>query len=241
MSDEIHTPDGGAAAPGPDMSAAVPTNDLADAAVRPDYLPEKFWDADAGEARTEALARSYAELERKLGGEAQGGVPADPDGYRIEIEGQAIAADPDVNRALHAAGFTQGQAQLVYRLAAEQLMPMVSEIAQRYEAESQIARLAQHFGGEGRWRETARQIAAWGKARFAPEVFAALAATYEGVVAMHRMMAGGEPNLTRDGAAVGALSEGALRELMRDPRYWREREPATVERVREGFRRLYPD
>lgn len=31
---------------------------------RPDWLPEKFWNAETGQANTEALAKSYAELER---------------------------------------------------------------------------------------------------------------------------------------------------------------------------------
>jgi hypothetical protein len=34
--------------------------------------------------------------------------------------------------------------------------------------------------------------------------------------------------------------EEEVRVLMRDPRYWRDRDPAIVARVREGFRRLYP-
>jgi hypothetical protein len=28
--------------------------------------------------------------------------------------------------------------------------------------------------------------------------------------------------------------------MMRDPRYWRERDPALVAQVTEGFKRLYP-
>ncbi len=35
--------------------------------VRPDYVPEKFWDPVKGEANLEGLATSYAELEGKLG------------------------------------------------------------------------------------------------------------------------------------------------------------------------------
>lgn len=31
-----------------------------------------------------------------------------------------------------------------------------------------------------------------------------------------------------------------LRALMRDPRYWRERDPAVIARASEGFRRVYP-
>lgn len=33
-------------------------------ATRPEWLPEKFWDAEKGQARYEAMAQSYAELER---------------------------------------------------------------------------------------------------------------------------------------------------------------------------------
>src|SRR5687768_2714090 len=35
--------------------------------TRPDHIPEKFWDADKGEVRLEAMAKSYAELEKSKG------------------------------------------------------------------------------------------------------------------------------------------------------------------------------
>lgn len=38
---------------------------------RPDWVPEKFWDAEKGETNYEALAKSYSELERKLGSRQQ--------------------------------------------------------------------------------------------------------------------------------------------------------------------------
>lgn len=34
---------------------------------RPEHIPEKFWNAEKGEADFEAMAKSYAELEKKLG------------------------------------------------------------------------------------------------------------------------------------------------------------------------------
>jgi hypothetical protein len=205
---------------------------------RPDYLPEKFWDESKGEARVESLARSYAELEKKLGTGA--GVPADPSGYRIETRDEAIATDAEVNALLHKAGFTQAQAQLVYDLAAEKLLPMIGEIAARFEADAQTERLARHFGGAGRWHELSRQIAAWGRANLPQSAFDALAATYEGVVAMHRMMTTGEPGLVRGETADGAVSLESLRDLMRGPRYWRDHDPVLHAQVAEGFKRLYP-
>lgn len=230
LPDAAETPE---IAPVPPAAAPSPASDS-----RPDYLPEKFWDAGAGEARIEALARSYAELEKKLGMGA--GVPADPSGYRIESRDEVIAADAEVNALLHQAGFTQAQAQLVYDLAAEKLLPMIGEIAARFEADAQTERLARHFGGEAKWREVARQIAAWGRANLPASAFGALSGTYEGVVAMHRMMSSGEPGLVRGESADAPVTEDSLRALMRDPRYWRDHDPALHARVAEGFQRLYP-
>lgn len=39
----------------------------------------------------------------------------------------------------------------------------------------------------------------------------------------------------------GDISEAALKELMQDPRYWRDSDPEIIERVRQGFASLYPD
>ncbi len=222
----------------PTQPAAAPGGAPASPA-RPDYLPEKFWDAAKGEARIETLARSYGELERKLGGGE--GMPADPSAYRIESKDEIIAADPEINARLHKAGFSQTQAQLVYDLAAERLVPMLNEVAARFESENQTERLTRHFGGADKWRETSRQVAAWGRANMPESAFAALSATYEGVVALHKMMTGNEPGLMRgEGANAGPPSEDSLREMMRDPRYWRDLDPGIVARVTEGFKRLYP-
>lgn len=40
--------------------------------------------------------------------------------------------------------------------------------------------------------------------------------------------------------AEQAAAEAQLREMMRDPRYWRDRNPGHVAKVASGFGRLYP-
>ncbi len=37
-----------------------------------------------------------------------------------------------------------------------------------------------------------------------------------------------------------SAGEGELRQLMRDPRYWRDHDPQYVDMVSQGFRDLYP-
>jgi hypothetical protein len=218
-------------------------------------VPAKFRDAASGAIRIEALLKSYLELERALsrrvarpGDDAPEeehlrwrrllGAPDTPEGYEIKPPHELCGPDEEVNRRLHAAGFTCCQAQLVYDLAAERLVPLISEAAAEFEAGRQREKLHAEFGGAERFRRLAPQIAAWGRANLAEPVFAALSTTAEGVAAMHRMMQAKEPPLSRDGADDSAPDEAALRKMMRDPRYWRSREPDFVKRVTDGFRRL---
>ncbi len=225
----------------PATSQPEPDNPPQSASDRPSGLPEKFWDAEQGAVRTDALVKSYMSLEQRFGAVAGDDVPESPEGYKINgIEG-ITEADPDVNAKLHDAGFTQAQAQLVYDMAAEYLAPVLSEMATHFESQNQVERLAQHFGGEDKWRETAAQLKKWGETNFPEETFRSLSSTYEGVLSLHRMMAKGEPGFVGDGAASSETTEAGLKQLMRDPRYWRDHEPGIVRKVKEGFQRLYPD
>lgn len=221
--------------------AAAPTSGVFGSTSRPESLPERFWDEDAGCVRTDALVASYLELER-VAEQSRSTVPASADEYDITVEHELFESDPEINRQLHAAGFSRDQVQLVYSLAARQLMPMVAEVASEFEAEREVDKLRLEFGGEEQWREAARQIAAWGRGNLPPSVFDVLATSREGVLAMRKMMAANEPRLLGDGASTsGPLSEADLKEMMRDPKYWREQDPNFIGRVTEGFRRIYDE
>jgi len=228
---------------------------MSDAVSTGSQMPAKFKDPVTGAVRIDALLKSYLELERRLSQRfappaddaapeeiarfrAAMGIPEAPDGYEIAAPCEQCAPDPAINARLHAAGFTPTQAQLVYDLAAERLLPVIAEAAAQYEADRQRDRLIAHFGGEDRYRAIARQLAAWGRANLPPAVFDAMAGTAEGVIALSGMMDRKEPMISRQADAPQAMDETGLRQMMRDPRYWQKREPEFVNRVTEGFRRL---
>lgn len=229
-----------------------------EAPSRPDGVPEKFWDATAGAIRTESLLKSYRELERKLhkmvplpGDEddAAGqerlrralGVPPSSDDYRIDAKSEMVQPDPALNQRLHEAGFSQQQAQMVYDLAAEYLLPAVDGAMASVAAERDTERLASRFGGTEQWRAVADQLKTWGQANLPADTLEVLSSSYEGILAMHQMMQANEPSVVRESdGASGMADEAALQQMMRDPRYWRDRDPAMVARVTEGFSRLYP-
>jgi hypothetical protein len=225
---------------------------------RPAGVPEKFWDGETGCVRTDALLKSYLEIERKLGSmialpaddadrEGRGrlhralGVPETPDGYQIAARSDLVEPSPEINAKLHAAGFTPQQAQLVYDLAADHLLPLVDELLDEFGSARDCERLANRFGGTEAWRALAGQIKTWGRANLSDEVFATLSSSYDGVLAMHQMMQAPEPAVLHDGeGAQAAPDENTLSQMMRDPRYWRDRDPNVIAKVTEGFRRLYP-
>jgi hypothetical protein len=221
---------------------------------RPADVPEKFWDAASGTVRTDALVKSYLELERKLGSGRRDAEPTaaevlPPDAalpppaeeWTIASPHPLIEADGELNEKLRAAGFSQTQAQLVYDLAAQRLLPVIRDALGEIESQQQLERLQRHFGGAEAWSQTARQLKSWAATHLDPGVQDTLAASYEGVLAMHQMMRANEPELMADGSRTPEPTEAALVEMVRDPRYWRQRDPEFIARVTAGFKRLYAD
>lgn len=220
---------------------------------RPDHVPVKFWDPATGGIRVDALLKSYQELERKMSAPADPaaekaralallGVPEQPDGYCIRCDHGLFEPDPEINNRLHGAGYTPDQAQLLYDLAAERMLPLLKEMAEGYQAEAELEKLAGHFGGAEKWQELSGQILAWGQRNLPPPLLDALSGTAEGVMALHRLMAegGGEPKPLRGGPETDATGGvGDLNRMIADPRYWRDRDPAFIAKVTDGFRRAY--
>ncbi|CAA7613107.1 conserved hypothetical protein [Candidatus Terasakiella magnetica] len=211
----------------------------ADFTARPAHIPDKFWDGAKRTIRTDALLKAYLDLERRSSARARPAPPESADHYQIGHTHPALASCAEVNRRLFEAGFSQEQAQLVYDLAHDCLLPVLGEEAGKAHEQSQVAHLQDHFGGEGRWRQIAAQLAAWGRKNLPEDAFVALASTADGVKTLHRMMSAGEPSLGKAPAANDeAPSEERLKKMMNDPRYWKARDPAFIAKVSDGFRRL---
>jgi hypothetical protein len=77
---------------------------------------------------------------------------------------------PEINAKLHAAGFTPQQAQLLYDLAADHMLPLVDELLDEFGSARDSERLANRFGGAEAWRALADQIRTWGRANLSDEV-----------------------------------------------------------------------
>jgi hypothetical protein len=167
-------------------------------------------------------------------------VPASPAEYSARVSHPWLERDAEIDSLLHAAGFNQAQAQLVYDLAAERVVPVIAGMAAEYEKKMAQGRLEAHFGGPERFAAIARQVKAWGARHLPQPLFETLSSTPDGIAALHHMMRAGEPRFLAGDAPAAGPSQDELGALVRDPRYWRDHQPDLVKRVEEGFRRLYP-
>lgn len=203
-----------------------------------DEIPAKFKDPETGALNVDALVKSYKALEQKMG--SQTGAPKSPDEYCVDCSHGLFDSDPEVNKRLHEKGFTNEQAQAVYDLAAEKMVPAINALAYDVKAERELEKLINHFGGADKWKEVARQLLAFGQKNMPADVLDNLSSSYEGVLALYRMMQSQEPSLKKEVDTVEtSADEQELQSMMRDPKYWKDKDPAFIAKVTEGFKNIY--
>lgn len=168
-------------------------------------------------------------------------VPASFDKYEINIPNPILERDDEILQRFHKCGFSNEQAQLVYDLANERVIPVIDQLTINFEAQKQLEKLVKHFGGQDRFNEVSRQISTWAKGNVRPEIYDALGSTSEGVIALYKMMSSNEPMLGKDRDFTEELSEDSLRKMMEDPRYWRDKDKSYVAKISRGFEKLYPE
>lgn len=207
-------------------------------------LPAKFYDEKTGEVKLNELIAAYNDLASRDSNLVEGhlrNIPESYDKYEIQIPNPLLERDDEVLKKFHQCGFTNEQAQLVYDLANERVIPVISDMAVNFESRKQLEKLSRYFGGQERFNEVSRQISAWAKNNVRPEVYDALGSTSEGVIALYKMMSSNEPALGKDRDFGEELNEETLRKMMDDPRYWRDRDKNYIAKITRGFEKLYPD
>lgn len=224
-------PDGAGAAP--DNAGAQPGGDGAapQKPDRPDYIPEKFWDGAAGAPRLEELGKSHADLERRWH-ERNGAVPDDyklPDSFKGFEDQIAPAQLKALKEAAKAEGYSQagfdGLMRSIFGDPGEARRELEQVYGDKLDETLEAVRL---FAGTlGEHEEAVRVMCSFpGGIKLLDDWRKASA---EGVLP-------GQPGE----AAGGKKTHEDLRKQMQDPRYWREKDPAFIAEVEQGFKELYP-
>lgn len=214
-------------------------------------IPEKFLNED-GTLNSDALMKSYSELEKKMGtmvsipgADADDdsrtkfnraiGVPENASEYPIND----IFDDESVRSKFHEIGLTTSQVEKIYAIAEEFLSPVLSEFFQMQHESSSMAELKKFFGDDEKMRDAINEINAFGEKFLPAEAYTALCATPQGIQSIYKMMQSMEPSVTTDKNASSSLSDEDLRRMMRDPKYWRDGDTEYIRKIESGFKKLY--
>ena len=214
-------------------------------------IPEKFLNKD-GTLNSDALIKSYSELEKKIGNmisvpdeksdeDAQNrfrraiGVPESADDYPHN----ELFDNENVRQEFYKIGLTSNQVEKIYNIAEEFLSPIVSEIVSVQEESNAMSELKKFFGSDEKMRDAFIAIKSFGE-RFLPaDAFNELCATPQGIQGVYKMMQSMEPNVETGTSDEKKLTDADLRNMMRDPKYWRDHDEEYVRKIENGFKKLY--
>ncbi len=216
-----------------------------------EQIPEKFLD-DKGELNTSALVKSYCELEKKMSNmiplpndesdEATKqkfnhaiGVPDNATDYPTN----PLFEDESVREKFHEIGLTSKQVEQIYAIAEEFLQPTLKNLFQLQNQTNATNELKKFFGDEEKMNDALREINSFGEKYLPKDAFDELCATPQGIQGIYKMMQSLEPDVLTNKNTTEILSDDVLRDMMRNPKYWRDHDPEYVRKIENGFKKLY--
>ena len=82
-------------------------------------------------------------------------------------------------------------------------------------------------------------INAFGEKYLPHDAFESLCSTPQGIQSVYKMMQSMEPSVETQKNETENLTDGDLRRMMRDPKYWRDHDAEYVRKIENGFKKLY--
>ena len=226
------------------------------ASDKPEFVQDKFWNADRKEVNLENLASSYKALEKKLGSRTedlskqirtdleQERLGKTPEEYKVNLPELPENVDVSVSDDMEIVQWWKDTAKK-NGLSQDQFDEGVNAFVNNAMATlPDINGEMEKLGDNAKERIEAGEL--WSKKNLSPEsysTFSSLAATADGVKVIEEIM-----KLTKDSPIPTTPTqvsvtpnEDDLKSMLQDPRYWdsSKRDPGYVKRVTELYEKAY--
>tara|TARA_R110002020_G_scaffold170300_1_gene359810 strand:- start:391 stop:1143 length:753 start_codon:yes stop_codon:yes gene_type:complete len=226
------------------------------ASDKPEFVQDKFWNADRKEVNLENLASSYNALEKKLGSRTedlskqirtdleQEKLGKTPEEYKVNLPELPENVDVSVSDDMEIVQWWKDTAKK-NGLSQDQFDEGVNAFVNNAMATlPDINGEMEKLGDNAKERIEAGEL--WSKKNLSPEsysTFSSLAATADGVKVIEEIM-----KLTKDSPIPTTPTqvsvtpnEDDLKSMLQDPRYWdsSKRDPGYVKRVTELYEKAY--
>ena len=224
--------------------------------AKPEFVQDKFWDAERKEVNLENLASSYNALEKKLGSRTedlskqirtdleQERLGKTPEEYKVNLPELPENVDVSVSDDMEIVQWWKDTAKK-NGLSQDQFDEGVNAFVNNAMATlPDINGEMEKLGDNAKERIEAGEL--WSKKNLSPEsysTFSSLAATADGVKVIEEIM-----KLTKDSPIPTTPTqvsvtpnEDDLKSMLQDPRYWdsNKRDPGYVKRVTELYEKAY--
>ena len=214
-------------------------------------IPEKFQNLD-GTLNSDALIKSYTELEKKIGTMVSIPTSESDEDARTKFN-RAIGVpenasdypkndlydDENLREKFFEIGLTSNQVEKIYDIANEFLSPLISDLFSLQSETNSVNELKSFFGGTEKMNDVLRAIKSFGEKFLPHDAFQELCATPQGIQSVYKMMQSMEPNVQTDKNETQNLTDSDLRRMMRDPKYWRDNDVEYIRKIENGFKKLY--
>ena len=223
---------------------------------KPEFIQDKFWDAERNEVNLENLASSYNSLEKKLGSRTEDlskqiredlemeKLKSAPEEYKVNLPELPENVDVSVSDDMEIVQWWKDTAKK-NGLSQEQFDQGVEMFVNNAMATlPDINAEMQKLGDNAKERVEAAEL--WSKKNLSPEsyqTFSSVASTAEGVKVIEEIM-----KMTKDSPMPSTPTQVSvapnlqdLKSMINDPRYYdsNRRDPAYVKRVEELFEKAY--
>ena len=223
---------------------------------KPEFVQDKFWDADRKEVNLENLASSYNALEKKLGSRTedlskqvrqdleQERLGKTPEEYKVNVPELPENVDVSVSDDMEIVqwwkdtakknGLSQDQFDEGVKVFVDNAMATLPDVNAEMEK----------LGDNSKERVEAAEL--WSKKNLSPEAyntFSSIASTADGVKAIEEIM-----KMTKDSPMPTTPTQvsvtpdlGDLKSMMNDPRYYDQskRDDSYIKRVTELYEKAY--
>ena len=135
--------------------------------------------------------------------------------------------------------FTDSDITFLTNIMTEIVAKFIKNIQEKYNSLQELMKLETFFGGEKHFNEVAKQITMWATKNLPQDLFNTLNTNYFGVISLYNMMRNDDDKtFMAQEFAKDFLTEQDLKSMMKNPKYWRDKDKNFIQQIDDGWKYL---
>ena len=157
----------------------------------------------------------------------------------VNIDNYFFNLKKEIIKILHEKQIPDSMVDILTDIITEISLKYIKNIAEKYNSLQELMKLETFFGGEKNFNEVSKQITMWATKNLTPDLFNTLNTNYWGVISLYNMMRSYEDKTFIDQEfEKDFLTEKDLKAMMKNPKYWRDKDKNFIAQIDEGWKYL---